>query len=102
MIDFYALPTEFPGWQEARKQARPLDRVKVLEAAWQSHMGDHRFLPYIQLHEFEALLYCDLSQLARRITNSDKAIAKLQAEVAGFSPEEIDEGDTTAPSKRLE
>lgn len=101
MIDLYALPPDFPGWDEARKKALPQERVLALEQAFQQQLGERRFLPYIQLHEFEALLYCDLSQLARRITNTDKAFATLQNEITGLAPEEINDGDTTAPSKRI-
>jgi hypothetical protein len=61
MVDFYALPPEFPGWTEARTKALPQDRVTVLEEALRRQFGDARFHPYIQLHEFEALLYCDLT-----------------------------------------
>ena len=101
MIDLYALPSEFPGWDEARKKFVPRDRVLILEEAFRTEMGDDRFYPYIQLHEFEALLYCDLSQLEKRIPNSEKAIAKLLTDVAGSAPEDINEGATTAPSKRI-
>ncbi|MBK7828980.1 DUF4276 family protein [Nannocystis sp.] len=101
MIDLYALPAEFPGWSEARKLNAPEARVGVLEAAWQQQVADPRFIPHIQLHEFEALLFCDLSQLRARIADSDRAIATLQAEVAGLAPERIDEGKTTAPSQRI-
>lgn len=101
MVDLYALPSDFPGWAKARKQNTAQQRVATLETALQEEMGDQRFLPYIQLHEFEALLYCDLSQLARRIAKTEKAFAKLQREVDGLAPEEINEGDTTAPSKRI-
>ncbi|MFA5514998.1 MAG: DUF4276 family protein [Desulfuromonadales bacterium] len=101
MIDLYALPAEFPGWPEARRKNQPAERVAALEAAFQAEMGDRRFLPYIQLHEFEALHYCDLSQLQRRIAATEKGFAALAAEVRGMEPEEIDEGATTAPSKRI-
>ncbi|MCB0196554.1 MAG: DUF4276 family protein [Anaerolineae bacterium] len=101
MVDLYALPSDFPGWVEAKKQNTAQKRVATLEAALEAEMGDPRFLPYIQLHEFEALLYCDLSQLARRITKSEKAFADLQREVDGLTPEEINEGTSTAPSKRI-
>jgi hypothetical protein len=101
MIDLYALPDEFPGWTEARGKATPEARVAALESAWQASVGDPRFTPHIQLHEFEALLYCDLSQLQRRIVDSDREIAALRAEVAGLEPEHIDEGRATAPSKRI-
>lgn len=101
MIDLYALPSEFPGWTVARKQVRPTERVVALEQALGDAIGDYRFVPYIQLHEFEALLYCDLSQLARRITGAERGLEKLAEEVEGLKPEEINEGATTAPSKRL-
>lgn len=101
MVDLYALPSEFPGWREARRKNLPVERVAALEAAFQAELGDHRFLPYIQLHEFEALHYCDLTQLQRRIAGSERAFAALASEVRGLAPEEIDEGVTTAPSKRI-
>jgi hypothetical protein len=101
MIDLYALPPEFPGWAEARQKTEPKERVAALEAAFQAKLGDSRFLPYIQLHEFEALLYCDLSQLQQRITDSERAFAALAREVQGMEPEEINEGVTTVPSKRI-
>lgn len=101
MIDLYALPAEFPGWPQARRTTRPEERVAALESAFQADIGDQRFLPYIQLHEFEALLYCDLSQLQRRIAGTERAFAALAKEVRGMAPEEINEGATTAPSKRI-
>ena len=101
VLDLYALPAEFPGWPEARKKALPLERVQTLEAALQRHIDDWRFTPYIQLHEFETLLYCDLNALAQRISGVERALKKLAQEVAHLMPEAINEGETTAPSKRL-
>jgi hypothetical protein len=101
MIDFYALPPEFPGWAEARTKALPKDRVAVLEHSLHHRFGDDRFHPYIQLHEFEALLYCDLSELQCRLNNAEHGIAALQREVRNLAPEDINEGARTAPSKRI-
>jgi hypothetical protein len=101
MVDLYALPAAFPGWAEAQRKKLPPDRVAVLEAALQAEFGDRRFVPFIQLHEFEALLYCDLGQLQQRIAGSDTGIAALQREVRDLEPEEINEGAATAPSKRI-
>lgn len=101
MLDFYALPNDFPGWQASRHKTTPLERVTTIETALQNDIGVRRFIPYIQLHEFEALLYCDLSQLARRISGSERPLAALAQEVKDILPEEIDEGQTTAPSKRI-
>jgi Domain of unknown function (DUF4276) len=102
MIDMYALPADYPGWKEAEKKSKPADRVLELEKALAAELDDSRFIPFLQLHEFEAFLYCDLKQMQSRIEDSDKAIGDLQKEVADYScPEDIDEGETTAPSKRL-
>lgn len=101
MIDFYALPSEFPGWPEARKANSPAQRVSILERAMYDQFGDDRFHPYIQLHEFESLLYCDLGELQCRLANSEQGIAALKKEISHLQPEEINEGVATAPSKRL-
>jgi len=101
MLDLYALPSEFPAWNDAQKHVSPTKKVDVLEQAFKEVINDSRFLPYIQLHEFEALLYCDLSQLAQRIPNSEQALDKLKNEVAYLAPEEINAGKETAPSKRI-
>jgi hypothetical protein len=101
MVDLYALPAEFPGWAEAQKKRLPADRVVVLETALEAEFGEPRFLPFIQLHEFEALLYCNLAELQLRIADSESGIAALQREVQHLKPEEIDEGSSTAPSKRI-
>lgn len=101
MVDLYALPSEFPGWKEALKKSVPLDRVKVLEMALAKEFGESRFLPFIQLHEFEALLFCDLDELQRRIADSASGIKDLRAEVGNTAPEDINEGATTSPSKRI-
>ena len=101
MVDLYSLPAEFPGWADAKTKTRPVDRISVLEKALASELAEPRFLPFIQLHEFEALLYCDLAQLQPRIANSAAGITALRQEIGNLAPEEINEGSTTAPSKRI-
>ncbi|RYD30587.1 MAG: DUF4276 family protein [Verrucomicrobiaceae bacterium] len=101
MIDLYALPAEFPGWEQARRKNNPLDRVSTLEQALYGEFPDPRFHPYIQLHEFEALLFCGLGELQARLPNSASAITALQQEVAHLESEAINEGPHTAPSKRI-
>jgi uncharacterized protein DUF4276 len=101
MVDLYALPSQFPGWTEAQTKLHPIERVAVLEKALETELAEPRFLPFIQLHEFEALLYCDLGELQRRIANSETGISVLKTEVMHLEPEQINEGATTAPSKRI-
>lgn len=101
MIDLYALPDDFPGFSAAQAIADPVARVQCLEASFAADLGDERFIPFIQLHEFEAVLFCDLTQLAQRIDRSEYGIRALQREVAGMQPEQINDGEATAPSKRI-
>ncbi len=101
MIDLYQLPSDFPGREIATKQVSRSDRVETLENAFRDDLGDSRFVPHLQVHEFETLLYCELDQLAKRIDGSDTALAALAREVAALAPEDINEGPTTAPSKRI-
>jgi len=48
MIDFYALPHDFPGYDESQKQIDSRKRVLVLENHFQADINDPRFIPYIQ------------------------------------------------------
>ena len=103
MIDLYALHHNFPSFDVAEPLRHdPYQRVKALEKAWSDETGDPRFIPFIQLHEFEAYLFCDVTQLAPFFDNADARIASLrrQANEVG-SPELINDGQHTSPSKRI-
>lgn len=103
MIDLYALPAEFPGArQAARLRNLPYKRVESIEREWYDETDDHRFIPFIQLHEFEAYLFTDVSQFAFFFEKADSKITALQRVAdESQSPELIDDGPHTAPSKRV-
>jgi hypothetical protein len=100
MLDLYGLPSDFPGNTATRGKPRAI-RVSAIEAEFAADLGEPRFRPHIQVHEFETLLYCDLGQLAQRIEGSRSALAALAEQVAALAPEDINEGPATAPSKRI-
>ncbi len=101
MFDLYGLPTDFPGYKTAANDD-PHRRVEALENALKSDIGDERFIPYIQLHEFETLLLSDPERLDAQFDGAADGIAKLTTAVARFpSPEHVNDGATTAPSKRI-
>ena len=76
---------------------------RKLEESMREGLPNPNFIPYVQIHEFEALLYVDLAQLSAAFPNgeADRAIRILRAETADLAPEEINEGGHTSPSKRL-
>lgn len=103
LIDLYAIHTEFPGLQEAEKLRHlPQQRVESLENAFGEDVGDPRFVPHIQLHEYEAYLFSDPQWFAYFYDAHTRQIAALQAIAATHpTPEMINDGQHTAPSKRI-
>ncbi|MEZ4710294.1 MAG: DUF4276 family protein [Caldilineaceae bacterium] len=103
MIDFYGLPTNFPGFQAAMSTQDPYRQIEILEQHFRDDIKDLRFTPYIQLHEFEALLFADISQLDWEFLEHQKPIDDLKEVLTHFhdNPEYIDNGPHTAPSKRI-
>jgi hypothetical protein len=103
MIDLYALHSDFPGIAEAERMRHdPLQRVTFLEQCFADAIGDQRFIPYIQLHEYEAYLFSDPTCFAYLPSGNEQTIKTLQQVARQFAtPELINDGQHTAPSKRI-
>ena len=103
LFDLYALPTDFPGKDtNVRNSADPTPYVLALEEGFRQNIDYHRFIPYLQLHEYETMLFADLDAFRTSFENCEDAIQQLEAIAASVqSIEHIDDGRTTAPSKRI-
>jgi hypothetical protein len=100
MIDLYRLPSEFPGLAESKRFASAFDRVKFVEAQFQEDISYPRFIPYVQLHEFEALLFADPECFQVAFPGINTELTALRAVRGQFqTPELID--DDCPPSKRI-
>ncbi len=108
-LDLYALGTDFPGFDKHKDKPDVHERVhglqQALHAAIIAHVGcrPDRFLPHVQPYEFEGLLFSDveaLSDIEPTWAKHRIALAKIRASVD--SPEHINDGYETKPSKRLE
>lgn len=65
-------------------------------------LGFDYFIPYIQLHEFEALLFVDIARLETDYPLAKNQIQKLKEETDIYGdPEMINNSVATAPSKRI-
>ena len=109
MVDYYGMPPTWPGRSEALQRPLP-DRASSVEAQlltdvrrrMRSGFNPDRFIPYLMMHEFEAMLFSDCARFADAIGRPDAA-SNFQAIRNQFSnPEEIDDSPQTAPSKRIE
>ena len=103
LIDFYRLRNDFPKFDEAQKiQNNIVQKVDFLEQACFEDINDHRFIPYIQLHEFEGLLFTKIDGFNDFPDLAPNSRQELEQIIHDFpNPELINEGATTAPSKRL-
>lgn len=102
MFDLYALPNGFPKFQEAKKYKDPYERVEFLENAFREDIDDRRFFPYIQLHEFEALIMSKPEALKYEYFEHEDSIKQLVELLREKeNPELINDKPETAPSKRI-
>lgn len=108
LFDFYGLPGDFPGKEEAKKYISHSEKADCLTRnlieQLKARLGEKpllRFIPYVQMYEFEGLLFSDPDRLAQGICQT-KLAKDFDAIRQNFnSPEEINDSPTHAPSKRI-
>lgn len=109
LIDYYGLYTKhsFPNWSICEAIANKVDRMVALETAMSNDIDEtyrHRFIPYLQLHEFEGLLFNDINIIYSQVPPADIVNeAELVKTFAQYdNPEMINNIRTTSPSHRLQ
>src|SRR5262249_30688110 len=103
MVDLYSLPDDFPGYPAGRALADPYERAYYLEQALAQELSDPRFLPYLQVHEFEALVLSAPQQIGLLIEGRGREIQDLIEECQDFpNPERINDGQHTHPKARIQ
>lgn len=102
MFDYYGLPRDVPGMNGIGDIEDPYQRISVIESAIADaeSSNTHFFFPYIQLHEFESMIFSDLSVLQDMYFEYDIAYLEKSLEQQE-NPELINNGIETAPSKRI-
>ena len=109
LIDYYGIRDDhnFPYWEESKCEPQVQERVAKVEKGMLEAVGQlfsSRFLPYIQLHEFEGLLFSNGDVFERVIPEEDLVNKEdLVQTLAEFdNPEMINTSRETSPSHRLE
>ena len=112
MVDYYGMPQAGSGGWPGRSQAADVpfpEKAQTiqdqLQEAIREEMGsgfdDRRFIPYVMMHEFEAMLFSDCERFGEAI-GQPELTARFQEIRDQFStPEEIDDSPDTAPSRRI-
>jgi hypothetical protein len=99
MLDYYGLPNDFPGKNQLNPHWNALQKVQHLENAFAQDINNARFLPYLSLHEFEALLFSDIDLLIEYLSSRGNANCSALKRLRGRKPEDINEN--TPPSHRI-
>lgn len=103
LIDFYGLSTDFPGVVESKGMPGNA-RAELLEQNISNGIDHYKFIPYIQLHEYEALLFSApdvMYEYLNLYENNLPAQCFQSIRGAVDNPEAINDGPETAPSKRF-
>lgn len=107
-VDYYGIKSDWPGLEKAKEQYLPTGKAEEINNATRDQVNqlfgdygsDRRFIPYISMHEFEALLFSDPKTLADQLQVPQSDIDNILTECG--EPEKIDDSPHSAPSKRLE
>jgi hypothetical protein len=102
LLDFYGLPDDFPGYQDALGAGHPRDKVVALQARFEAEIGHARFIPFLALHEFEAWLFCSPETVAEHFGSANLAGKVRKAVQEACEPELINHGEQTHPKARLQ
>ena len=109
LVDYFRLCDDWTGLASVSLGMNSSQQAEAVESA---AMGDaisripgvdvgSRFIPNVLMHEFEGLLFAD-PQAIVDVTRAHAALEALSAVTLSFaSPEDINTGRNTAPSKRL-
>lgn len=106
LVDYYGLGKGFPEknpTMTAEANARSAEQLLLTDICNEipGFRPDRRLLPYIQVYEFEGLLFSDPRELANAIGMPGLAPDFQRIRDPVKTPEDINDGKETAPSKRL-
>jgi hypothetical protein len=106
MLDYYGIK-DWPGLEESKQQTTHSQKAKVINIETAKEVQKHfseenrecRFVPYVSMHEIEALYFSDPASIAQ-IMNIEQAKIESILSKCG-EPEAINDSFETSPSKRL-
>ena len=97
LVDFYGFMNK--GEMDADQLEEAI--LSTIQEDESLQIRSEKFVPYVQMHEFEGLLFSDTASFAS-IETSEDSIMKLEEVRGSFAtPEDINDNSETAPSKRI-
>lgn len=101
--DFEVVTTLYDFYGFQRRATSQVDELEALIAGLVREPLRQRLIPYVQQHEFEALLFAVPEHTVAVMGAAPSLVAELQTVVrASGGPELINDGPQTSPSHRLQ
>lgn len=102
MIDYFRLPSNVPIPVDIGNLSSDYAIADAIQDCIAMDIGDTRFVPYIQMHEFEAFLFAAHTGFDYCYGDRDKRCVLLHEIVDQYdNPEDINSSPAGAPSKRI-
>jgi hypothetical protein len=106
MMDYYGIK-EWPGLEESKQQREHFKKAEIINIETEKRVQtlfpeqniERRFIPYVSMHETEALYFSDPAIIAEVLSINQAEIELILRKYDG--PEAINDSFETAPSKRL-
>lgn len=99
LVDYFRCP-EVPFSERWKQMTNHERQVEEMEKCIGDDINDSRFIPYIQLHEFEALLFSSNVGFMSYFTDNEQK--ETERIVKSYpNPEDINSTPEGAPSKRI-
>lgn len=113
MFDYFRIDADWPGRADVHKRVKSgaslkaQEKANILATAMRTAIEQacpdldvqRRFVPYIGMHEFEALLFSDARVLAEKADLDGSAVERILDEYG--EPEEINDDPQRATSKQI-
>lgn len=109
LFDYYGLARfskDFPGIEIKDDKNKDItDKINHIQKKFGEDINCERFIPYIQLHEFEAFIFIDGEIAASKMLSDKRSNISSEIDTARQNnennPELINDSPNSAPSKRL-
>ncbi len=99
-VDYFRIPNNLPNKEKWEHMDNHLEQIIMMEKCIAEEINDNRFIPYIQMHEFEALLFSSNKGFDAYFTEEESKNT-LRIIDTYCNPEDINTSPQGAPSKRL-
>lgn len=108
LVDYYGIKPDWPGYDECKRLTDHQQKWQVMckataetvQSLFPAQNPQERFIPYVSMHETEALYFSEPDCLAEHLGVNRRQIDTILEECG--EPEKINDRPDTAPSKRLQ